>query len=1097
MIQKTFHLGPWHVDPNQNALTDGAERRLIEPRAMEVLRALCERHDQVVSADTLLELCWGPAAQGDNPVHKMIAQLRRALGDSSAQPRFIETIRKRGYRIVAALVDDDEAHAGSWHAGSPFRGLEAFQQQHAAIFYGRARAAAALLATLTQQAAHGCAMVLVLGPSGSGKTSLIQAGLLPRLLAPHADAAIASHSALYLDCADMGEDGMFAALGSVLLDAEAGGVLLFDGESAASLGHQLEHDPAAVISRLQQHAGLRLALCIDRFEAVFRLSEAGEAARARFIGMLEALARSGAVALVLACRNDFYPQLSACPALMALKLRGGHFDLNMPGREEIGQIIRQPARAAGLHFGTHPTSGARLDEELAHAAQDSPDALPLLQYCLSELYRLRADDGELRWEAYQEMGGLDGAIGARAEHVVARLTASQSAALPRVLSQLVSVARDDLVVTSRRGSWTNLQNEAEQQLVRALIDARLFVSDLHGEASTFALAHEAMLWRWSRALRWIDAHRQALQLRATVSEQAARWHSGGGARDLLLPRGSQVKEAAGLLTLSEMALGEQERAFIRASLKRATGAARLRILVSSMVVGLALLASGLGLTARLHQQQAERHRAEAEGLMGYMLGEFVDKLRPLGRLDLLDDISSSALAYLSGTGERDDHAAALTQRAKALQVIAEVKIARGDPETATKALLASQQMLGPRLAARQADQAMLKILGANAFWLGQIGLDQTDWDRAERYFKEYQQFSDQLAAADPASSDAWIEQSYAHNSLGSLYLRRGSLKQAVTQFSLSVTLKTRALAQAPGNPSLTADLANSLSWLASAKAMLGELDTAMSLYEREMQLIRPLHEAEPRSALWAQRLAFALWHQADLKMARGQSAAARADYLSAQALLQAVVAQDASNRSWQSALYTVQLRLLDRRALEEDPVRILAELEDLHQRLRSLSALEPKKLNLLRLIGAAEQTQAKVLHRLGKRGAANALMGRALTNLEDLYTRAPGDQNIRETLAATLLAQAELLHKQHDPAAGKLACLRVRAILQPMAADTGDYRLLAPWVIAHHCIDESAIVSGLQNRLKNIGYLDSNYVHHSFVRPHKELTKNDYAHTRP
>lgn len=1093
MIHKTFRLGPWQVDPNQNALSDGTERRLIEPRAMEVLRTLCADAGQVVSAETLLDVCWGPAAQGDNPVHKMIAQLRRALGDSIAEPRFIETIRKRGYRIVAEVHESDEARPGSWHAGSPFRGLESFRQEHAAIFYGRTRAAAALLATLLAQASQGCAMVLVLGPSGSGKTSLIQAALLPQLRAPQADPLLACQDALYLDCADVGTDGPFAALGSVLLDAEAGGLPLFEGDSAASLGRRLEQEPDAVLARLEAHAPRRLALCIDRFEALFRLADQGRDGsdgNARFIALLDRLARSRACVLVLGCRNDFYPYLSAYPALMTLKLRGGHFDLNPPNREEIGQIIRQPARAAGLHFGTDPLSGARLDEVLADAALSSPDALPLLQYCLNELYRLRAGDGQLLWEAYRLMGGLEGAIGARAEHVVAGLTESQMAALPKVLSQLVSVARDDLAVTSRRAAYATLHSEAERQLVQALVDARLLVSDLHGEASTFALAHEAMLRRWSRALRWIEAHRQALQLRASIGEQAARWQAGGGARDLLLPRGSQVRQAAELLSLGDLSLSEQEHSFIRASQQRATRAERLRIVVSVLLVGLALLASGLGLAARALQQEADRHRTDAEGLMAYMLGDFVDKLRPIGKLDMLDEISSRALAYLSGKGNAGDSDAALTQRAKALQVIAEVKIARADPAAATSALLASQHMLAPRLADGKADQAMLKILGANAFWLGQIGLDQKDSARAERHFLDYQRLSDRLAALDPRNSDAWIEQSYAHNSLGSLYLRRGDLQRAVQAFTLSVSLKTRALAQAPANRSLGADLANSLSWLASAQAKLGQLEGAMALYQRELQLIRPLHEAEPGNALWTQRLAFALWHQADLHLARGNNTQAKADYLHAETLLQDVVARDPSNRSWQSALYTVQLRLADLRDPRDTAAATLAGLDLLHQRLSALVRLEPKKLNLRRLLGVTEQSQARLLASQGKQAAADALLAQALAALEALHAGAPADQSIRESLSALLLDKASRHLARNEREAGRLACLRVRAVLAPMAAQTTDYTLLAPWVRAHHCTGEDAIVFTFQNRLNEIGYSESTYVHHMSTRANKENTKH-------
>ncbi len=74
---------------------------------------------------------------------------------------------------------------------------------------------------------------------------------------------------------------------------------------------------------------------------------------------------------------------------MNLKLRGGHFDLAPPGSADIAQIIRHPAQVAQLRY-TTDERGESLDELLISAARSGPDTLPLLQYCLQELYRLRS-----------------------------------------------------------------------------------------------------------------------------------------------------------------------------------------------------------------------------------------------------------------------------------------------------------------------------------------------------------------------------------------------------------------------------------------------------------------------------------------------------------------------------------------------------------------------------------------------------------------------------------------------------------------------------------------------------------------------------------
>jgi DNA-binding winged helix-turn-helix (wHTH) protein len=99
-----FRIGEWIVYPKQNALVCDGRRVTIEPRAMETLEFLACQAGAVVSPERLLVECWPQLALGDNPVHKAIAQLRKALGDKLDAPRYIETIRKRGYRLIASVT---------------------------------------------------------------------------------------------------------------------------------------------------------------------------------------------------------------------------------------------------------------------------------------------------------------------------------------------------------------------------------------------------------------------------------------------------------------------------------------------------------------------------------------------------------------------------------------------------------------------------------------------------------------------------------------------------------------------------------------------------------------------------------------------------------------------------------------------------------------------------------------------------------------------------------------------------------------------------------------------------------------------------------
>jgi DNA-binding winged helix-turn-helix (wHTH) protein/tetratricopeptide (TPR) repeat protein len=1086
MKHKSFRFGQWRVDPATNTLSCGVLNRQLEPRAMDVLLYLCRHPHVVISAETLLDACWGDVSPSDNAIHKIITQLRRALDDSATEPRYIETIRKRGYRLLAELSYDDEVSQGSWLHASPFRGLEAFEEQHAAIFFGRKLSVDQLVQAVVAQTQAACTMVLVLGPSGAGKTSLVQAGLIPALKAgaAPAESGIAISAHVQLDCADMGQSGLLETLASVLLDAEIDGKLLFENTSAAALAQRLAHDLPGLIEHVQrQLPAIQLLLFIDRFEAVFRLPHVSDTERAVFINVLDQLARSGSMQLVLACRNDFYPQLASYPALMNLKLSGGHYDLTPPGSADIAQIVRHPAQVAQLRY-TVDEQGEGLDELLCRAALSGADSLPLLQYCLQELYRLRSPEGELSHEAFRAMGGLEGSIGARAEQVISALGTAQIAALPHVLSQLVLVAEDETTVSSRRVPWSALRNEAENKLVQALVDAHLFVSDLQGGAPTFGLAHEALLRRWPRVVAWIEEHRQALQVRSRISAQAKRWQESGRKRDMLLPSGTQTNQARQLLATSGFHFTPQEQAFVQSSLQSERRAERVRLGIMAVMAALAVLAGTLGLTARSAQTQAEAHRQEAEDLMGYMLGEFVDKLRPLSRLDLLDSVSSRALAYLSDPARANDSDAALAQRAKSLQLISEVRIARSDSTGASTALLAGRAILQRQLNTRPDDLALLKSAGENAFWLGQIYYDRKDWPAAQQYFDEYQLYADRQSRLSPDDVSGWIEQSYAHNSLGTLALQRSDAKRAASEFSQSVALKNRAYEKTPKDKQLAADLADSLSWLGSAQVQLGQLAEAESLCGQALTLLQSLHAAYPDETLWVNHLAGVWSRQSELKQARGDMAGSNHAAQQAYLLLKNMVEKDPSNQIWQRKTAAAELRLIDTDKAQQSALSF-TRLDKLQQVFGEMSKRDPKRLNLQVMVAIIQQRKAALLMQQHKLEQASDSLRLTVETLQQLREAAPSDITIRDAMIDALLLNADLAATQDVPKAQE-NCERARALLRPLVQGSADFQLLAPWVKAHACLDQSDQVGPIKKQLEAMSYRDQTYLHYLSTHPLKK-----------
>jgi hypothetical protein len=389
----------------------------------------------------------------------------------------------------------------------PYPGMKPFDAKDARFFYGREQEIDEMLRRL-----YGQRLLLVIGPSGSGKSSLINAGLLPRLVKAR----------------------LFAP-GYWLVRAMRPGA-----DPMASLGEALDGNPTqpekAVAALLAANPpAQRLLLVVDQFEEVFT-SQVTPEARRDFIAAIQALRRAEACTLLLAVRADFYPDLMDSDLWQAVKDQ--RTDVVPLRGDALEEAIIKPAEQSNVQV--EPA----LVERLMADAANEPGVLPMLQQTLVLLWD-QMEDRRLTLDAYQKLGdgarsGLAAAIGLHADAIYGGLSPEQKATARRIVLRLIQFGegRADTRRQQPEGALRAADDDpgAFATALDTLAQNRLLTlsGGEDGGERQVDISHEALIAGWPRLQAWLEERRAAEQTRRRLEAKAEEWQRlGAGAGGLL------------------------------------------------------------------------------------------------------------------------------------------------------------------------------------------------------------------------------------------------------------------------------------------------------------------------------------------------------------------------------------------------------------------------------------------------------------------------------------------------------------------------------------------------------------------------------------
>ncbi len=332
--------------------------------------------------------------------------LRAGLADPDGAEDLVRVLR--GADVAPGLVP-----AAS--EACPYRGLEAFREEDADLFFGREGDVARLVERL-----RGARFLAVLGPSGSGKSSLVAAGLVP---AVRRGALPGGESWRVVEMTPGARP--LASLAARLARLPGAG-----SPAAADLAADERALDLAVARAIGgRPPGERVLLVVDQLEEAFTLCQ-DEGERAAFLGnlMYAASIPGGRTVVVAAMRADFYHRLAEHPELRSL-VASQQVLLGPLDARGLRRAIEQPAARAGLEL--EPGLSRRILTDVS----DRPGTLPLMEHLLLEVWQRRRGR-TLTLEAYAASGGVEGALARRANAIYGAMSPERQAVARRVLLRL-------------------------------------------------------------------------------------------------------------------------------------------------------------------------------------------------------------------------------------------------------------------------------------------------------------------------------------------------------------------------------------------------------------------------------------------------------------------------------------------------------------------------------------------------------------------------------------------------------------------------------------------------------------------------------------
>ena len=264
-----------------------------------------------------------------------------------------------------------------------------------------------------------------------------------------------------------------------------------------------------------------------------------------------------------------------------------------------------------------------------------------------------------------------------------------------------------------------------------------------------------------------------------------------------------------------------------------------RVMAVTLVAGVAVLIMALLLVMALRaQSEAERQRAEAEGIVEYMLTDLRDKLKGVGRLDVMAAVNERAMGYYQTQASLGDMPPeSLERRARILHAMGEDDEKRGDLGLALKKFEEAHRTTAAVLARKPDDADAIFAHAQSEYWVGRIAELRGQFAEARQRYKFYALAAKRLFELEPSNPDYLMEMAWAHMNLGNIdFHTRRAPEFGQKEYETALTWMDQAARKKPNDIGISLEVSNAYAWLADSLYLQGKIASSIATRKRQLAM---------------------------------------------------------------------------------------------------------------------------------------------------------------------------------------------------------------------------------------------------------------------